>query len=152
MKPQDHSSRMSIPGQSVAEAPVLHPGDKGLVSILSSLSVEETVAKIEDMLWSRGIKLFAVIDFSEKVHRKSMAIPPTKLILFGDARTVGPVIRATPEAAIDLPLKLLVRQDEDGRVWISHNTVQYLKHRHGLPEDVMDVFGTVETLATRAVE
>lgn len=152
MKLQDNSPQISSSGQSVAEASDSYPRDKGLVSILSGHSVDETVSKIEDILWSRGIRLFAVIDFTEEAHKARMAIPSTKLILFGHAGTVCSAIRIAPEAAIDMPLKLLVRQDDDGRVWISHNSPQYLGHRHGLPKDVTKNLAAAETVATRAAE
>ncbi len=59
---------------------------------------------------------------------------------------------ATPSSAIDLPLKILVREDAQGRVWVSYNSPAYLQERHGLPPDLIENIAVVETLATKATE
>jgi uncharacterized protein (DUF302 family) len=59
---------------------------------------------------------------------------------------------ATPSSAIDLPLKILVREDAKGRVWVSYNSPAYLQKRHGLPPNLIENIAVVETLATKATE
>jgi len=79
-------------------------------------------------------------------------MPPTKLLIFGNPKGGTPLMLAAPSSAIDLPLKILVREDAQGRVWVSYNSPAYLQERHGLPPELIENIAVVETLATRATE
>jgi uncharacterized protein (DUF302 family) len=81
-----------------------------------------------------------------------MTMPPTKLLIFGNPKGGTPLMLAAPSSAIDLPLKILVREDAQGRVWVSYNSPAYLQERHGLPPELIENIAVVETLATRATE
>jgi uncharacterized protein (DUF302 family) len=81
-----------------------------------------------------------------------MTMPPTKLLIFGNPKGGTPLMLAAPSSAIDLPLKILVREDAQGRVWVSYNSPAYLQERHGLPPDLIENIAVVETLATKATE
>ena len=59
---------------------------------------------------------------------------------------------AAPSRSLDLPLKILVAEDLQGKVWISYNSSKYLKERHGLPQNLLPNIAVVETLATAAGE
>jgi uncharacterized protein (DUF302 family) len=59
---------------------------------------------------------------------------------------------ASPSSAIDLPLKILVWEDGQGKVWLSYNSPEYLRERHGLPQELMQNIAIIETLATKAGE
>jgi uncharacterized protein (DUF302 family) len=59
---------------------------------------------------------------------------------------------AAPSAAIDLPLKILVWEDEQGKVWVSYNSPEHLKQWHGLPTELLQNLAVAETLASRAGE
>jgi uncharacterized protein (DUF302 family) len=75
---------------------------------------------------------------------------PSKLLIFGTPKAGTPLMLAAPSVAIDLPLKILVWQDDQGKVWVSFNSPEYLKERHGLPEDLLQNISVVETLAMKA--
>ena len=77
-------------------------------------------------------------------------MPPTKLLVFGSPKAGTPLMLAAPSAAIDLPLKILVAQDAQGEVWISYNSPEYLKDRHGLPADLVPNIAVVQALAAAA--
>jgi uncharacterized protein (DUF302 family) len=77
-------------------------------------------------------------------------MPPTKLLIFGNPKGGTPLMLASPSAAIDLPLKILVAQDADGKVWISYNSAEYLKDRHGLPPELLPNIAVVPALAAAA--
>jgi uncharacterized protein (DUF302 family) len=77
---------------------------------------------------------------------------PTKLLIFGSPKAGTPLMVAAPSTALDLPLKILVWQDAEGQVWISYNSPQYLKERHGLPPELVANIAVVEALAERAAE
>ena len=57
---------------------------------------------------------------------------------------------AAPSTAIDLPLKVLVAEDAQGKIWLSYNSPEYLKERHGLPTNLLQNIAVVETLAAAA--
>ena len=124
----------------------------GIVSIPSNHSVDETVAKIEGILEAKGVALFALVDHSGEAEKVGMKMRPTKLLIFGNPKAGTPLMQATPSIAIDLPLKILVWQDDGGKVWISYNSPAYLQQRHGLPKELLQNIALVETLASKAAE
>jgi uncharacterized protein (DUF302 family) len=81
-----------------------------------------------------------------------MKMPPTKLLIFGNPKGGTPLMLASPSAAIDLPLKILIAENSEGKVWISYNSPQYLKERHGLPENLLQNIAVVQALAAAAGE
>jgi len=126
--------------------------DSGVVTLPGRHSVEQTVAKIEQILRERGVKLFALIDHSAEAQQAGLSQRPTKLLIFGNPKAGTPVMVATPTSAIDLPLKIVVWQGEDGQTQISYNSTSYLQARHGLPPQVAQNIATVESLAALAAE
>jgi uncharacterized protein (DUF302 family) len=81
-----------------------------------------------------------------------MPIRPTKLLIFGNRKAGTPVMIASPSAAIDLPLKILVWEDTSGKVWMSYNSPGYLQERHELPDNLMQNIAVVQGLARQAAE
>ena len=77
---------------------------------------------------------------------------PTKLLIFGSPKAGTALILAAPSSAIDLPLKILVWEDAEGKVWVSYNSPEYLKNRHGFPSQLLANIVVVETLAGEAAE
>jgi len=77
---------------------------------------------------------------------------PTKLLIFGNPKAGTPVMLAAPSGAIDLPLKILIWEDAQGKVWITHNSTAYLQERHNVPSDLLPNLAVIETLAKKAVE
>jgi uncharacterized protein (DUF302 family) len=126
--------------------------EEGIVRIPSHHSVDETVDKLKTILQSKGVTLFALIDHSGEAEKVGMKMPPTKLLIFGNPKGGTPLMLAAPSIAIDLPLKILVAEDSQGQVWISYNSAEYLKERHGLPQDLLQNIAVVQTLAAAAGE
>ena len=126
--------------------------EEGIVKIPSHHSVDETVDKLKTILKSKGVTLFAVVDHSGEAEKVGMKMPPTKLLIFGSPKAGTPLMLAAPSAAIDLPLKILVAEDAQGKVWISYNSPEYLKERHGLPPDLLPNIAVVQALAAAAGE
>ena len=125
---------------------------KGIIDKPSNHSVEQTVDRLKNILQSKGVTLFALVDHSGEAEKVGMKMPPTKLLIFGSPKAGTPLMLAAPSIAIDLPLKILVREDTQGKVWISYNSSEYLKERHGLPQDLLQNIAVVETLAAKAGE
>ena len=111
--------------------------DNGMIHLSSPYSVPETLARLESILRSRGITVFARIDHSGEAEKVSMKMHPTQLIIFGSPKGGTPVMLASPTAAIDLPLKALVWEDAGGKVWLSYNSADYLKQRHNIPDELV---------------
>jgi len=126
--------------------------EKGIVSIPSNHTVDETVDRLKQILQSKGVTLFALIDHSGEAEKVGMKMPPTRLLIFGNPKGGTPLMLAAPSIAIDLPLKILVWQDAQGKVWLSYNSPEYLKNRHGLPADLLPNIAVVKTLAAKAAE
>ena len=127
-------------------------GNKGIFDVPSNHTVEQSVEKLKSILQAKGVTLFAVVDHSGDAEKVGMKMRPTKLLIFGNPTAGTPLMLAAPSSAIDLPLKILVWEDEQGKVWASYNSPEYLKHRHGLPPELLQNIAVVETLASRAGE
>src|SRR5579872_95969 len=124
----------------------------GIIQKPSSHSVEQTVEKLKTILQSKGVMLFALVDHSGEAEKVGMKMPCTKLLIFGSPKAGTPLMLAAPSIAIDLPLKILVSQDQEGKVWVSYNSAEYLKNRYGLPAELLANISVVEMLATKAGE
>ena len=124
----------------------------GIVKIPCHQSLDRTVQKLEEMLHSMGVKVFAMIDHSGEAEKVGMQMLPARVLIFGNQKAGTPLMVASPGIAIDLPLKILVSEDVDGKVWISYNDPAWLAARHGLPQDLVRNIAVVETLAQKAAE
>ena len=124
----------------------------GIIDKLSHHSVEETVERLKGILQSKGVAVFAMIDHSGEAEKVGMKMPPTKLLIFGSPKAGTPLMLAAPSVAIDLPLKILVWEDAQGKVWVSYNSPEYLQERHGIAPELAPNIAVIETLAAKAAE
>jgi len=131
---------------------LMTPEERGIISVPSHHSVDQTAENLESILREKGVALFAVIDHSGEAEKVGLKMPPTKLVIFGSPKAGTPLMLAAPSIAIDLPLKVLVWQDGQGKVWLSYNSSEYLKDRHGLPQNLLQNIAAVETLVAKAGE
>jgi uncharacterized protein (DUF302 family) len=121
--------------------------DRGIIDTPSNHSVDETVEQLKGILQAKGVTLFALVDHSGEAEKAGMEMRPTKLLIFGSPKAGTPVMLAAPSSAIDLPLKILIWEDREGKVWVSYNSLTYLQERHGLPKELLQNIAAVETLA-----
>jgi len=126
--------------------------NNGIIDKPSNHSVEQTVERLNSILRSKGVTLFALVDHSGEAEKVGMKMRPTKLLIFGSPKAGTPLMLAAPSAGIDLPLKILVWEDGQGKVWVSYNSLDYLRERHGLPQELLQNIAVVETLASQAAE
>lgn len=124
----------------------------GVISVRSNHSVDETVDKLKAILQSKAVILFAVVDHSGEAEKVGLKMPATKLLIFGSPKAGTPLMLAAPSIAIDLPLKILVSEDVEGKTWLSYNSPEYLRQRHGLPQELLANIAVVETLVVKAAE
>jgi len=126
--------------------------DGGIVNLTSRYSVPETLARLEAILKEKGITVFARVDHSGEAEKAGLKMRPTQLLIFGSPKGGTPLMVAAPSVAIDLPLKALAAQDEQGIVWLSYNSPEYLQQRHGIPQDLLKNIAGVGALIQKAVE
>jgi len=126
--------------------------ENGILRTASNHSVEETVARLKSILEAKGVKLFTIVDHSGEATSAGLKMPNTKLLIFGNPKAGTPLMLASPSAALDLPLKILIAEDSGGKVWISYNAPAYLQARHNLPPNLLPNIAVIETLAAKAAE
>ncbi len=111
-------------------------GDRsnGLIQLKSNFSIEETTARIESSLTERNLVLVAKVDHAANAKLVKLELRPTRLFIFGNAKTGTPLMQCNQNVGIDLPMKALLWQDARGQVWFGYNDPQYLKDRHQLKQ------------------
>jgi uncharacterized protein (DUF302 family) len=122
----------------------------GIVTLPGHQSVDATVEKVKSMLLTKNVKLFTIIDHSGEARSAGLEMPDTKVLIFGNPAGGTPAMLAAPTLALDLPLRILVWEDAQSNVWISYNTVEYLRARHQVPAELVAKLALVESLAAAA--
>jgi uncharacterized protein (DUF302 family) len=125
--------------------------DNGLIHLSSPRTVPETLARLETIVQSKGLAILARIDHSGDAAKAGLTLRPTKLLIFGNPKSGTPLMIASPTVAIDLPLKALVWEDDDGKVWLSYNSPGYLKERHGFPDNLLQNIAGIGPICLEAV-
>ena len=125
---------------------------KGLLAVASHYSVDDTVNRLQAAFVEKGLQVFAVIDHSGEAQKVGLKMRPTKVVIFGSPKGGTPLMVAAPSLAIDLPLKALVAEDAAGKVSVTYNDPQYLKDRHGVPEELIKNLAGAGAVIGKAVE
>jgi len=126
--------------------------ENGIVRVQSNHSVGETVTRLQEILQSKGVKLFIIVDHSGEAEMAGLKMPPTKLLIFGNPKAGTPLMLAAPSIALDLPLKLLVAEDASGKTWISYSAPAFLQMRHNFPVELLPNITAIEALTAKASE
>jgi uncharacterized protein (DUF302 family) len=123
----------------------------GIIQVISEYSFVDTFERLESKVLSHGLTIFARIDFQSDAKHAGLEMRPTRLLIFGNPKAGTPLMVASPTLAIDFPLKVLVFEDSDNKVWISYNSPQYLKERHNIPDallkNIMGIVAIAESVA-----
>ncbi len=109
---------------------------EGLVVCPSRDGPEETLRRLEAALAAHGMTVFARVDHAAGAKATGLELRPTDLVIFGSPTAGTPLMAAAQTIGIDLPLKMLVWQDVEGRVFVAYNDPLWLVRRHGLPHGV----------------
>jgi uncharacterized protein (DUF302 family) len=99
--------------------------------------------RLEAEIRAKGMVVFARIDHAEGAAQAGLSLRPTEMLMFGSAKAGTPLMQAEQTIGIDLPLKALVWQDANGKVWLSYNEPGWLAQRHGLPEGTKAMVDTM---------
>jgi uncharacterized protein (DUF302 family) len=119
----------------------------GVVTLRSAHTAHETIDNLERILQEKGVRVFARIDQREEAEQVGLILRPTELLIFGNPEAGTPLMQAVPSLAIDLPLKIVAWDDEEGSTWVAYNSPEFLRIRHGLNEQQvakLDVRALVE--------
>jgi uncharacterized protein (DUF302 family) len=111
--------------------------EKGIKTLIGTQGVHATLDRLETLAKSRGMTIFARINFSQDASAVGMSLRPTQLLILGNPQGGTPLMVAAPSVALDLPLKVLAWQEDDGRCRLSYNTPEYLQQRHGFAPALM---------------
>lgn len=125
--------------------------DNGLIHLKSPHTVLKTLERLETIVKSKGLAVLALIDHSGDAAKVGLTLRPTKLLIFGNPKSGTPLMIASPSLAIDLPLKALAWQDDEGKVWLSYNSPNYLKERHAVPDNLIPNIAGIGMICLEAV-
>jgi len=123
---------------------------EGLRILPTQHTVADILRRVQSLAVSRGLTVFAQIDFSGDAQRAGVALRPTGLVILGSPKAGTPLMVATPTVAIDLPLKILSWHDADGQTWVAYNEPEYLQARHRFPPELLKNIAALGALAAAA--
>jgi uncharacterized protein (DUF302 family) len=121
----------------------------GIIDLSCTRSVVETADRLASVLNSKGMKVFSRIDQAAEATAAGLTMRPMVLVIFGDPKAGTPLMTRHPSIAIDLPLKALVWESADAKVWLSYNSPEFLQLRHGLDALPFGAIGSLLEEATR---
>ena len=127
---------------------------EGLITLRSNYGPKETMDRLEAEVKAKALTVFAHVDHAEGAAAVGLPLRPTDLLIFGNARGGTPMMQSVQTMGIDLPLKILVWQDETGNTWLSYNDPSWLAKRHGTGRDteptIAALSGALKALAKGA--
>jgi uncharacterized protein (DUF302 family) len=119
----------------------------GIIDLACQHGVVETASRLESLLQAKGIKIFSRIDQAAEAKAAGLTMRPMVLLIFGDPKAGTPLMNRYPSLAMDLPLKALVWEAADGKVWLSYNSPEFLRQRHGLDARPFEAIGNLFKIA-----
>lgn len=129
-----------------------HGSIEGLIVKESAHSVDETVRRLKAALKKRDVKVMSTVDHARNAAGADLDLPPTTLVIFGNPAAGTQLMQASRSAAIDLPMKALIAE-ENGAVTLSYNDVAYIAKRHGVSSDLpvlAKIAGLLDAVSTEA--
>lgn len=118
--------------------------DDALVSVRSTRTMPETVAALDSAISALKLTLFAKVDHAANARKAGLSLRPTTVFILGNPAIGSQVMQCRQTAAIDLPLRILVWEDEAGAVWVGYQSPQALVARHRL-ETCREILTRMET-------
>lgn len=128
------------------------PSVEGIVTRPSPFSVEQTLERLQEVIQRLNLRLFAHIDHSGEAQRVGLKMQEAHVLIFGNPKGGTPLMIASPLLALDLPLKVLVWQSEDERVWVSSTSVTYLGARYSIPQELIGNIAGIDKVIEQALQ
>ncbi|ENO1331876.1 DUF302 domain-containing protein [Vibrio parahaemolyticus] len=144
-----------IIGLVVALASLSALAGEGVVTVASTHSTKDTADKFVAIAQEKGLNVFARINHQENAAKVDMTLRPTEVIVFGNPKVGTPLMLCTQEVALDLPQKVLVYEDAEGKTWLAYNDPMHLKQRHhieGCDEVLSKISGVLGSLTSAAAK
>ena len=127
------------------------PQIEGIITKSSSFSAKEIVERLQETMRSRGLTIFAHINHSEEARRVGLEMQEAHVLIFGSPKAGTPLMIASPLLALELPLKVLVWQGNDGRVWVSYTSSAYLAARYSIPPELIGNIAGIDGVVDNAL-
>lgn len=127
----------------------------GLVTKSSKHAVGATVDRLEAVAKEKGMTIFARIDHAAGAEKVGMKMPAAQVLIFGNPKGGTPLMLASPSSSLDLPLRVAVWEDAQGKVWLGYNAVEFVKERHavsGKDELVKNLDNVLDGITNKALE
>lgn len=121
------------------------------IKLASPYSFADTLTRLRTTLTAKGMTIFATIDHQAGAREAGLEMLPTTVLVFGNPKAGTPLMQAAPDFALDLPLRVLVREDAQGRIWVVYDTATALEGRHGLPTGMTQRLAAAEKLLDLAI-
>ena len=125
--------------------------EKPIAEYVSSLAFEPTLERLEQRIEQAGMSVFARIDHAAGAREVGLEMPPSVVLIYGSPRGGTPIMLAAPQAALDLPLRVLVRQDAEGQVRIAFHPAADMLRRAGVPEELAARLDPAQRILIEAV-
>jgi uncharacterized protein (DUF302 family) len=122
-----------------------------IITLSGGQTVKQTIDSLQSLLLAKGMTIYGRIDQQAEAEKSGLALRPMELLLFGNPKVGIPLILNNPLSAIDLPLKVLAWESEDGKVWLSYNDFTYLQNRFAIPQELIARLALVEALIKNAL-
>jgi uncharacterized protein (DUF302 family) len=123
---------------------------EGVVTRASRYGFAETLARLRSALARRQLEIFAWFDHSGAAKRVGLTMPDTQVVVFGNPKSGTPLMLASPLVALDLPLRVLVA-DDNGHAVLSFLSPAYLAKRYGIPPNLVSNIAGIETIVDEVV-
>jgi uncharacterized protein (DUF302 family) len=122
------------------------------VRLESTYPFSDTLARVRSALEARSFRIFAIIDHRAAAQSVGLDMPQATVLIYGDPRAGTPMMVAAPDFALELPLRLLVREDEHGKTYVTYNSSADLEGKHGLPKGMAEKFAGVERIIVNTLK
>ena len=112
--------------------------------------MDETISRLKDLFQKQGITIYSQIDQQLEASKSGLHLRPLQLLIFGKPSAGIPLMNANPLSGLDLPLKVLVWEDDEKKVWLSYNKFEYIQKRFNLPLNLILNLSRTETIFLKA--
>jgi uncharacterized protein (DUF302 family) len=122
------------------------------MKLASPYSFDDTLNRLRTTLSGKGMTIFATIDHQAGARAAGLDMRPATVVVYGNPKGGTPLMQAAPDFALELPLKVLVREDEQGKTWLVYEPVSALEGRHGLPAGMTERLAPAQALLAAVVQ
>lgn len=126
----------------------------GLITTISRHSVADTIGHLIEIVEAKGLMIFARIDHGAHAAKVGITLRPTELLIFGEPSAWAALMKDQQSVGLNLPMKALAWEDENGEVWLTYYDIDWLADRHRLGDEtrptVSAIAGTMAEVATAA--